>query len=91
MKVREIPKSSRTDAVYYSVVVGDSIQTSETEILANYFIGDFDILFQKNQTILQGQIKDQVALFGLLNYLSDLQYVLLGVNKLSDNNDFLKL
>ena len=65
---------------YYIITIVSEIPPDVIGILSNFYSGNFEIKIQNKNTILEGLIKDQTALCGLLSYLSDLHYILLSVN-----------
>ena len=55
------------------------------EMWADWF-DDFEIRFEKDITILSGQVPDQAALHGLLNKIRDLGLTLLSIQCVEENS-----
>jgi hypothetical protein len=64
----------------YIITVMGQIAPGVIEILPNFYVGNPVYKNKNKNTQVEGVIKDQIALSGLLNYLSDLHYILLSVN-----------
>ena len=76
-----------SDKAHYSILVAGDIPLNVMEFLERFYTGTLACKFQNEVTQLEGQIKDQVALSGLLNYLNNLHYIILSVKA----NDTIKV
>ena len=82
-----LPKPGFTEVVFYSIALAGEIPEDIAAVLPNFYTGKLVYNHHDNITNLKGFIKDQSALVSLLNYLSDLHYVILSVN--SDSMEYI--
>lgn len=76
-----------SEPAHYIISVAGKIHPDVLNILSNFFSGSFEYKIQNSNSCLEGLIKDQAALSGILNYLSDLHYVLLSVSAKEELNE----
>lgn len=74
-----------SDPVFYAVSVAGELMENTLEVLPNFFIGSFVYNYVDQISYIEGLVKDQIALSGLLIYLSDIHYILLSVNLSKDH------
>lgn len=74
------------ESAYYIISIAGKMSSDVIEILSNFYIGEFALKNRDNITFLEGIIKDQAALSGLLSYLTDLHYILLSVHSRKEIN-----
>jgi len=79
LKLNEKQKIQYSEPAYYIISVAGKIHPDIVPVITNFYSGNLVNKIQNENTLLEGLIKDQVALSGLLNYLSELHYILLSV------------
>ncbi len=75
-----------SDPARYNLSIKGKLSREALEILSNFFEGRINCEHINKITHLEGVVKDQVALSGLLGYLCDLHYILLSVKTINKNN-----
>jgi len=80
----ENQKLQYSKPAYYSISVSGDIREDQLEIIMNFYTGEMIWKKDNHRTYLEGWLKDQIALSGLLNYLTDLHYLLLSVASIDD-------
>jgi len=79
LKLLENQKLKYSEPAYYSISVSGNIHEDQLEIIMNFFTGEMICKSESQTTCLEGCLKDQIALSGLLDYLSYLHYPLIAV------------
>lgn len=69
-----------SEPAYYIIAVAGILTQDVLHILPNFYSGKLVWKNKNKNTYLEGWVKDQVALSGLLSYITDLHYILLSVN-----------
>ena len=79
-------KNQFSDPAFYDLSIKGEVSQETLEILSNFFQGNINCKHINKVTHLEGIVKDQVALSGLLAYLCDLRYTLLSVKTINKDN-----
>ena len=75
----ENQKLQYSEPAYYSISVSGEISEDQLEFITKFYTGELIRKMESQTTCLEGCLKDQIALSGLLDYLSDLHYPLISV------------
>lgn len=76
-----------SDPACYNVSIKGELSQETLEILSNFFNGRISCEHVKKTTRIEGIVKDQIALSGLLVYLCDLRYILLSVKTMDTHKN----
>ena len=83
LKFMTTQKNQFSDPACCKLAIKGEVSQDTLDILANFFQGNISCEKINKNTHLQGIVKDQVALSGLLAYLCDLHYTLLSVKTIN--------
>ena len=75
-----------SDPACYNLSIKGELSREALGILSNFFEGRINCEYVNKITHLEGVVKDQIALSGLLGYLCDLHYILLSVKTINKPN-----
>lgn len=75
----ENQKLQYSEPAYYSISVSGEISEDQMKIITSFYFGEMICKKEPQKTFLEGWLKDQIALSGLLDYLSESHYPLIAV------------